>query len=241
MSDDIANLRKPPTYGLYFRRYAPFDTFARVNPVDLGGSSEGDKRTTASTSLKVTARTYGCVMFNEYGIVYRFAGTTGTLTSTLLWGDIVGYSKVSMTLVRSTLTGPSLFGFRASTAGAYPLLPASPDIDTIVTARVDFGLRNFLRLNGEVSGDNFPNLEVFLLCYRSGRTALLIDGRTTGGRDTGPFNRLWGSHSNHSLGRLDASLALNEKRELAFDYKVGATTLPDYPVPPRAWPPRYRR
>src|SRR5437879_2910453 len=113
---DTATLQKYPTYGLYFRRYAPFGKFGGGNPPNWA-RSEGDKRTTASTSLKVTARTYGCVMFNEYGIVYRFAGTTGTLTYTVFWGDIVVYSKVSMTVVRSTLTGPSLFGFSASTAG----------------------------------------------------------------------------------------------------------------------------
>jgi hypothetical protein len=218
-----------PVFGLYFRRYAPFDTFAGANPADLGGRSEGDKRTSASTALNVSSRTYGVVRFNRFGLVSQYAGSSGTVTHTLFWGDIKGYSDVSMTTVRSTLAGPALFGFKASTAGGYPLLP-SPDIDTIVDVRIDFSLKAIMHIRGEVFGDNFPNLEVFVLCYRSGHTALLIDGRTTGGRDTGPFVRLFGSHSNHSLGRLSAVLALTNKGELASDYRLHAVTLSNYEI-----------
>jgi hypothetical protein len=226
-SDQLDAMRKYPTFGLYFRRYAPFDTFG-ANPLGMGQRFEGDKRTAASTSLKASSRTYGIVMFNRNGIVYQISGSSGTEIHPLLWGDIVGMAKVAMTVVRTTLAGPSLFEFTASTAGANPLVPKSPDIDTIVKARVDFGTPGLLRLDGEAFGDNFPNLEVFLLCYRSTHTALLIDGRTTGGRDTGPYTRLFGSHSGHSLGRFSVSLGLNQKGELASDYRSSPTTLPDY-------------
>jgi hypothetical protein len=232
--DQLDSGKKYPTFGLYFRRYAPFDTFG-ANIIALGQRFEGDKRRAASTSLKATSRTYGCVMFNMYGIVYRMAGSSGTRFHPLLFREIVGMAKVSMTVVRSNLAGPGLFEFTASTAGSNPLVPKSPDIDTIIKARVDFGKPRVLRLDGEVFGDNFPNLEVFLVCYRSAHTALLIDGRTTGGRDTGPYTRLLGSHSGHSLGRFSVALALNETGELASNYTASPTTLPDYPALPINW------
>jgi hypothetical protein len=206
-----------PTYGLYFRRYAPFATF--------GFGFEGDKRSTASTSLKATSRTYGWVMFNQFEIVHRFADSSGTHYHSSVWGEIVGHSKVSMAVVRSSLAGPGLIEFTASTAGSNPLVPKSPDIDTTVTARFDFGQPKFMHISGEVFGDNFPNLEVFLLCYRSSHAALLIDGRTTGGRNTGPMTRLSGAHSRQSLGRLSGTLLLNENGELVRDYTAPPTTI----------------
>ena len=206
-----------PTFGLYFRRYAPFDTF--------GFGFKGDSRDAASTSLKVTSRTYGFVMFNQFEIVHHSVNTSGTDYHSSLWGDIVGYSKVSGTTVRSRLAGPGLIEFSASTAGANPLVPKSPDIDTFVTARFEFGHPKLMLISGEVFGDNFPNLEVFLLCYRSAHTALLIDGRTTGGRNTGPITRLPGSHSNQSLGRLSGTLLLTENGTLVRDYTTGPTTI----------------
>ncbi len=216
----VAGAQKYPTYGLYFRRYAPFDTFGIP-------SFEGDKRAEASTSLKATSRTYGCVMFNQFEIVQYFAGTSGTHYHSSVWGDIVGMSKVSETVVRTRLAGPGLIEFEASTAGGNPLIPKSPDIDTFVTARFDFGFGSprLMRITGEVFGDNFPNLEVFLLCYRSSYTALLIDGRTTGGRRTGPVTRLAGAHRQQSLGRLSGSLLLNENLELTRNYTTNPTTI----------------
>jgi len=222
----VDDARKYPTFGLYFRRYAPFDTFGAGNPLAPGQRFEGDHRTAASTSLKATARTYGCVMFNKYGLVYKFAGTSGTHIHELIWGDVVSYAKIAFTVVRGTLAGPSLFEFSAKTSASNPLIPLSPNIATIVNARVDFGIQNLMRINGEVFGDSFPNLEVFLLCYRSTHTAVLIDGRTTGSRDFGPATRLIGSHSDLSLGKFSANLVLSEKGELVSDYKSFATTLP---------------
>ncbi len=210
-----------PTFGLYFRRYAPFDTFGVP-------SFEGDKRNAASTSLKVTSRTYGVVMFNQFEIIQTFANTSGTHYHPLLFDSIVGHSKVSMTTVRSRLAGPDLIEFTASTAGANPLIPKSPNIDTFLTARFDLGFgspNRLMRISGEVFGDNFPNLEVFLLCYRSAHTALLIDGRTTGGKRTGPITRLSGSHRGQSLGRLSGTLLLNHNGELERDYTTGPTKI----------------
>lgn len=164
--------QKYPTYGLYFRRYAPFDTFGIP-------SFEGDRRTGASTSLKATSRTYGCVMFNQFEIVNGFVGTSGTHYHSSIFGEIVGSSKVSGTRARTRLAGPGLIEFEASSAGGNPLIPGAPDIDTYLIARFDFGFGSppLMRISGEVFGDNFPNLEVFLVCYRTANTALLTAAR----------------------------------------------------------------
>ena len=219
-----------PTFGLYFRRYAPFDTFGGFI---AGQRNEGDKRTTASTSLKVTARTYGFVMFNQAGIVEFHAGTTGTTFHPLFFADIFGIAKVSTTIVDHTLFhGPRTFLLSASTASPWPLTPAAltPDINTIVNVFVDFSSGVSLSVSGEVWGDNFPNLEVFLVCYRSMHTALLIDGRTTGNRDFGPLLRLRGTNEDCSLGKFYLNWALNKKGEAVLDSTVKPTTLGACPI-----------
>jgi len=231
MSDDVD---KYPVFGLYFRRYAPFDTFAGA---DLMGRSEGDHRTSASTSLQATSRTFGILMFNRTGYLNKsFAGTSGTTThfealGFISYGDGYGIADVSI-VVLNTFTIPDYFGFVAHTAGGYPLAPAAitPNIDTFIVAQVDFRQPGFMRVTLEAFGDNFPNLEVFIRCYRSGRSALLIDGRTKGDRDTGPYLNLWGSHRDHSLAKIVSALSLDDKGELATAINtVTPVTLPDYP------------
>lgn len=222
--------QKAPTFALYFRRYAPFESFGGFLPVARFDRFHGDNRL-ASTSLKVTSRTSGCVMFNKEGLVYRYADADFTEIHIMLEGDIVGHAKVSMTFVEGMVPWPDGFDFSASTSGAMPLLPGSPNIDTLINVSVDFSLPSVLQISGEVFGDNFPNLEVFLLCTRSTHTALLLDGRTTGGRDSGLATRLWGSHSDFSLGKFSATLPLTEKGQLKSDYKTSQISLPDYPPP----------
>jgi hypothetical protein len=228
VSDPLGEGRQYPTFGLFFRRYAPFDSFAGGNPLAPGQRSEGDHRTGASTSLQVTSRTYGCVFFNAHdGPTYYFSGSSGTITHTLLWGDIRGMADVSMAVFPVIRYLPGVFGLTAATSGGFPLAPKAltPEINTIIRVRIDFSSPNLLRIGGQVFGDDFPNLEVFVLCYRSNHTALLIDGRTTGGRDTGPDTRLWGSHSDKSLGMFYQNLGLDAKGELAGNYTVAATTI----------------
>lgn len=130
---DRARANAHPAFGLHFRRYAPFSTF--------GFGFEGDNRG-PSTSLKATSRTYGCVMFNKVEVFYWFGGTSGTHRSTLLFGEIIGHSKVrmSVTTIPSTRAGQVIF--KASTAGNMPLLPKTPDIDTSVYLAIETGGKN---------------------------------------------------------------------------------------------------
>ncbi|MET4235547.1 hypothetical protein ABIA85_008858 [Bradyrhizobium sp. LA6.10] len=213
---DRARANAHPAFGLHFRRYAPFSTF--------GFGFEGDNRG-PSTSLKATSRTYGCVMFNKVEVFYWFGGTSGTHRSTLLFGEIIGHSKVrmSVTTIPSTRAGQVIF--KASTAGNMPLLPKTPDIDTSVYLAIEFGSQT-MHVEGSVFGDTFPNLEVFLHSYRSEHAALLLDGRTTGGKNLGPISRLPGAGASIFLGKFDRNFSLNEKGELAQNYTTFATTLP---------------
>lgn len=214
-----------PVFGLYFRRYAPFARFGRANPLTMGfGYFGGDDRG-VSTSLQATSRTYGVVMFNQFGIVHNFAGSSGTEFHPAVGNVITGMAHVKNTVVRSTLAGPNLFGFRASTAGGNPLVPGAPNIDTFVDARFEFGRANLLKISGQVYGDDFPNLEVFLVCYRSGKTALLVDGQTEGGRNTGPLAHLAGAHSDQLLATFSAHLELDKNGRLARSSVVGPTTI----------------
>jgi hypothetical protein len=210
------------TYGLWFRRYAPFKRFG-----DIGiGQFEGDDRG-PSTSLQATSRTYACVMFDSGGIRHSFANSSGTTFFPYFGTPFTGHSNVRHAVTRMPIAGPGLLVFEAHSEGANPLVPKSPDIDTFVKVKIDF-LGNALWINGEAFGDNFPALEIFLYSYRSGRAAMLFDGRTTGGPHEGPAKRLFSSHRNHSLGRFSAMLMLDGSGELAFDYKADSTTMPNY-------------
>ncbi len=215
--------KRYPSFGFYFRRYVPAAKFGRANPYSLGigGYFEGDNRQ-ASTSLKVSSRTYGMVIFDQFGVGFHSGGSDGTHFHPTIGSVIVGMSKVKHTLVETTLNGPNLFGFRASTAGNNPLVKPSPDINTFVDMRVDFGNFNKLNISGTVSGDHFPNIEVFLLCLRSARTAMLLDGRTDWGGNTGPMFKLFGAGKSNTIAKISASLILDSKGELATDYTVAS-------------------
>jgi hypothetical protein len=215
-----------PAFGFYFRRYVPYAKFGRANPYTLGvgGYFEGDNRG-PSTSLKVSSRTYGVVMFNRFGVGHHFAGSDGTHFHPTIGSVVVGMSKVKHTLVEDTLAGPDLFGFKASTAGNNPLIKPSPDIDTFVNMRVDFGSPNKLVITGDVAGDHFPNIEVFILCYRSSRTAMLLDGRTDWGPSTGPMTKLFGAGKSNTIAKLSAALNLDQKGELQTSYTVSSMKL----------------
>lgn len=172
-----------PQFTLHFRRYAPFETFGIP-------SFKGDTRKVASTSLGETSRTHGLVLFNQSGILNQAGSSSGTHDANILLKSLnrSAISSVSIRAIRSNLAGPGLLGFTAETAGSNPLIPGSPDIDTRVEIKVDWGPGNMMRITGKVAGDDFPNLEVFMICHGSKKSVLLVDGRTDRGRRLGPFS-----------------------------------------------------
>ncbi len=182
-------------YQLVFRRYAPFDSF--------GGGFEGDKRTSASVAQdgSATFRTSGRVSFSQAGEVKVLGGrTSGTR-----WRSAVDNAKVSMQLaVFKTKAGHVVF--RASSAGSNPMVLGSPDIDTFVTMGAIWW-ENILRLVGHVSGDAFPNCEVFVKDPK-GNPVLLVDFHTKSG-EAGPFYRLFGSGSSQQFADFDVGVRLN--------------------------------
>jgi hypothetical protein len=203
-----------PGFGLYFRRYAPFEKFGIP-------SFKGDSRTEASTSLRVSSRTYGCVLFNQFEVLNSFAGSSGTEDANLILHGLERkkMAKVSFFATRDQEEGPGLISFTASTAGSNPLMPGAPDIDTKVHVRVDWGASNAMKVNGKVEGDDFPNLEVFIRCYQSGNSALLVDGRTTRNRYTGPMS-LFGSGA--TLCTFLATIPLSDKGTFVGEAKYAA-------------------
>jgi len=213
-----------PVYILFFRRYAPFARFGRFNPLTVGfGYFEGDDRG-PSTNISATSRTYAAVFFNRFGPVYDYAGSSGTEFHPAIGSVIKGMAKVNLAVVRSTLAGPDLFGFEAHSEGGNPLVPKSPDIDTFVSARIDFGRPNKLVISGNVRGDSFPSLEVFVLDPAQ-RGALLVDGRATAGRSTGPMLHLMRSGVNNQLATFTVSLDLNQKGNFLHEFRAAPTDL----------------
>jgi hypothetical protein len=228
-SFDRAKFDEQPVFTLCFRRYAPFD--------DFGGGYvykfEGDHRTSGSTSFKDTSRTYACLYFSRSEILYGFSGTSGTRwvgyhSHLFRWlgsspDGVVAYAKVSLDVVENAQ--PDVVEFYASTAGSMPLLPKTPDIDTFVRLRFDFRQKGSLITSGVVLGDDFPNLEVFLVSPSGTQSALLIDGRTTGSKEFGPMVGLWGSHEDQQLGQFNFILPLDESGNLRSSFRAPATKL----------------
>ena len=211
-------------YGFWFRRYAPFTRFG-----DIGiGEFEGDTRTQASGAIGDPSRTYGCVLFNQSEAVRANAGSSGTTLFGVLGGSVHGTAKVKMTFTKKASTGA--VEFSAYTEGGNPLVPGAPDIDTYVNVKANFSTPGQLKISGDVLGDNFPNLEVFVYCYRSKLSAILIDGRTTGGRDSGPAARLFGTHATHRIAKFDVSLPIDGTGRLTGSRTAAATTLTEYPA-----------
>jgi hypothetical protein len=206
-----------PAFGLHFRRYAPFAKFGFP-------SFKGDNRTQPSTSLQATSRTYGAVLFRQEGIISQFAGSSGTEDANLVlhFLERKAMAKVSIKSTRSAEAGPGLIGFSASTAGANPLMPGSPDIDTTVEVRIDWGADRAMRVNGTVSGDDFPNLEVFIRCYQSKHSALIVDGRTGRGPVAGPVSLFGGGGK---LCAFSASIPLTAAGLFSRDQTCGQTKI----------------
>ena len=199
-------------FRLYFRRYAPFETFGIP-------SFRGDIRKTASTSLQATSRTSGMVLFDQSGILNKTGQSSGSHDANLVltFLDRQAMGSVSISAIRSNEAGPSLLSFTAQTAGSNPLIPGSPDIDTKVELRVDWGSGQMMRVSGKVVGDDFPNLEVFIRCDQSGKSALLVDGRTERGGRTGPFS-LFGAGG--YLCTFNTAIPLNDQGHFIHDKTV---------------------
>lgn len=200
-------------YSLWFRRYAPFSEF--------GFGFEGDHRTTASTSMSATARTIGGVSFGP-GIVGSGLSSSSGSSYTGLGSSFAGWGGRHMSHVTSSVSVTtrtiSAIRFTTSTAGANPMIPGAPDIDTYVNLSVTFRT-NELVFDGNVCGDDFPNAEVFV--YDGvGNSVLLFDFVTSRGQNTGPMTGLAGAHETNTLGSFFARIPIRPSG--AFALPAGA-------------------
>jgi hypothetical protein len=190
------------SYTLFFRRYAPFESF--------GGGFEGDARSVASTNLSDTARTIGKVQFapGMIGVVIGESSGTSFVGVGALIQNILGRhtSKVTSSVSVSTKSLDCV-RFTAQTAGANPMIPGAPTIDTFIDFHVAFSNTSVV-FQGTVRGDNFPNAEVFVTDSQ-GCALMLLDFSTSGGQTTGPIIRLAGSHANQKIGEFNYRVSLS--------------------------------
>lgn len=187
-------------YTLVFRRYAPFDTF--------GGGFEGDSRTEPSTSLKDSARTIGMIGFSPGKVGALEASSSGTAFTGCgaAVANLLG-RHVSTVLSSVSVSTASIdrVRFTAHTAGANPMVPLAPKIDTYIDLDVVFR-KHAIEIDGVARGDDFPNAEVFVMDAK-GSAALLFAFATDGGQLTGPMTRLAGDNSAKILGKFREVLA----------------------------------
>lgn len=176
-------------YILDFRRYAPFTSF--------GGGFHGDGR--SSANFAGTFRTRGVITFDPVAGTASGVGSSGV--SYHVAAPSIRKTGTTTCAVTGVTKAGSVFRFTAATAGALPLIPGAPDIDTFVdfTATIS---GSGITFSGTVRGDNFPNAEVFV--YPTGALttppAAVFHFATTGDRNLGPMTRLAGSHASKVLG-----------------------------------------
>lgn len=160
-------------YVLSVRSYAPFSRF--------GGGFEGDNRG-PSTSRSAASRVAVEIMFNpQSGCIGKpMATSSGT---TWLPLNIRGLAEPRVTLV-STSRIPNGVSITLDLAGSNPLVFGAPDID--LHATLWFTLEGgFLRVLAALSGDRFPNAEMFVTDGR-GQARMLLTYETTSGPLSGP-------------------------------------------------------
>lgn len=183
------------SYILDFRRYAPFASF--------GGGFHGDGA--GGASFGGTYRTRGLVNFDFATGSVTVAGDSGVSYHV----DAPSVKKTGKTscALSNLHASPATIRFTVSTAGALPLIPLAPDIDTFI----DFNATQTatgIAFSGTVRGDNFPNAVVFV--YSAGATtpapASVFHFTTTGSRNTGPMTRLAGAHGSQVLGSFTGLL-----------------------------------
>lgn len=138
-------------YVFSIRSYAPFKEF--------GGGFEGDNRG-PSTASEATSRMAASLIFNPQTGKYGkpMATSSGTVLLPRGWR---GMGEPRVTLV-SAVPVPNGIAFRMDMSGSNPIFKGfAPDID--LHANITFTLESgFLRVLAHLTGDRFPNAEMFV-------------------------------------------------------------------------------
>src|SRR5271166_3581791 len=184
---------------LYVRSFAPWDWFGSEPPICAYNCFRGNSRSfTTSRDKGVTSKVTGIVKF--------------LLPSMSLAGSPTAYSDASTDIYGRTATGRPTISANAAGdgklhmefAGANPLVPGAPDIDTKldIAAQVKSGQVCY---SGHLYGDAFPNAEVFVVNSHDQAT-MLQTFATTGGQNTGPVHLLPGNN-NRDMGSFSSKCA----------------------------------
>ena len=248
-------------YILVFRRYAPFDTFGLGFEGDnFDGKRDGP--IASLNEEEATGRTTGIIVFDRKSVGNPTAYSSGSRYTGFGTGfrDLVGKHLAT---VSSQISSRKIFenkvSFTASTAGSNPFFnqeattapdvggyrnPHSshssgvnhiaPDIDTYIDFKAEWltTKANHIKFSGAIRGDTFPDLEVFILDTNN-EGIILFDGRTTGGRNTGPFTRLAGSNEEKELGEFSQVVEVSaDKGTFIGSYSCQQTTMEIFPSAP---------
>jgi len=188
---------------LWMRCYAPFKTF--------GGGYGGDDRQ-ASTDTRDTARvayvyTFDlatmkqagpanafCHKSHGAGIFPQIMARTSLRAEATHDGTIVGQGiATATTMVQPTGRQGSGFVLNVHLAASNPLVGMAADIDAELNAKVFRARENVLGFSGTLTGDAFPDCEVFVR-DPSDETVMLHVFRTEGG-EMGPYKYLPGGNT----------------------------------------------
>ena len=165
---EIVKEAKP--LSLYIRAFAPWKTF--------GLGFGGDNRSfTTSRAPGVTSRITGIVQFLEpsFGILSQTAYSNPSH-----WGK--ASATANPTIIAAA---PDNSTMEVWIAGANPLVPGSADIDIHLKMTVT-DTSGEVRYTGHLSGDAFPDVEVFVV-NRENQATMLDTFTTKGGRQSGPY------------------------------------------------------
>jgi len=186
----------PKEETLFMRSFAPWDWFGAEPPICFSNCYKGNNRSfTTSRDPSVTSKVTGVVRFLLPSMVIVGGPTAHSDESR----DIYGRKATGDPKISATATGNGKLHMEF--AGANPLDPFAPDIDTKldISAQTVGGQACY---SGHLYGDAFPNAEVFVVNSHD-QAVMLQTFTTTGGQNTGPIhflpfnnNRDMGSFSN---------------------------------------------
>jgi hypothetical protein len=186
-------------FGIVLRAYAPFQQF--------GVFYRGDNRGPTASS-NVTSRVKAWVWFDPVAGKIGSPGSKSDDSHFAGLFSIVTYHTAGIpnSRISSVKVGSNSIFFRLFASGSNPLFPGAPPIDMQVSMTANVS-SNRLNISAELTGDNFPNVEVLVTDETGGRQ-ILCTYETDGGAHTGPL-RLFAKGKNPMSG-LSRSYVLTD-------------------------------
>jgi hypothetical protein len=190
----------PKVETLYVRSFAPWEWFGAEPPICFHDCFTGNYRTfTTVHDGSATSKVWAKIRFLLPGMSPVGAPEVKSDPS----HDVYGRTGSGQPTI--SLRAPGNGTLHVELAGANPLYPGSPDVDTKldISVRVDSGLGCY---SGRLYGDAFPDSEVFVVNAQEHAT-MLHTFKTEGGRNSGPIHLLPGNN-NRDMGSFSSKCAL---------------------------------